>query len=347
MAAGPTPRPTPRATAGIDIDVPLNPCLAGVVHLVARLQSQGVQRLGVAFSGGADSTAVLLAAHRQWPGHVDALHVNHGMQQAAADFEAHCQRFCEQLPVPLHVSRLRVMPAAGESPEDAARKARYAAIGELCGKFAIKNVALAQHADDQAETLLLALSRGAGLKGLASMPTELQRGGVTYHRPVLDVSGGAIRQWLELTGTGFVDDPTNADMAFTRNRIRHQVLPALAKAFPSFRQTLARTARHAAQAQSLLDQLAQQDVLLVGLPPRIRDLQALAPERQANVLRYWLLLRHQCAPSELQLTELLKQVAACSTRGHRIRLKVGHGFVHRDGKALVWAPQQADTPPPV
>lgn len=321
----------------------LNPCQSGCNALVAQLKALGVDRLGIAYSGGADSTALLLAAVQSWPGHVIALHINHGMQAAAVDFERHCQAFCSERSIPLRVANLQVQPALGESPEDAARKARYAAVQALCAKNAIKNVALAHHADDQAETLLLALSRGAGLPGLAAMAVQFERGGVVFHRPVLTQNGTALRSWLAQMRIPFVSDPSNANEALTRNKIRHQLLPTLERAFPAFRQTLARSARHAAQAQVLLVQLAQEDALLSGLPPRLKALQALRPERQANLLRYWLQHDHRCAPSAAQLSELLKQIAACTTRGHHIHLKIASGAVQRVGLGLQYSTQ----PPPV
>jgi tRNA(Ile)-lysidine synthase len=327
-----------------------NPCQAGVDALLMRLtgwvKEQGADpsaHLGVAFSGGADSTALLLAAARRWPGRITALHVNHGMQNAAADFEQHCRLFCAQHGIPLTVAQLQVLPQRGESPEDAARKARYAAIVAMCADAAVQNVALAQHADDQVETLLLALSRGAGLPGLAAMPAQFERGGVVFHRPILAVSGVALRQWLAQAQIAHITDPSNADESYTRNKIRHQLLPVLERAFPAFRQTMARSASHAAQAQVLLSQLAADDARQTGLPPSIPLLQALSTERQANLLRHWLYREHHCAPSATQLNELLKQIAACTTRGHRIQLKVAGGRVERAGWALVYS----ENPPSV
>ena len=121
------------------------------------------------------------------------------------------------------------------------------------------------------------------------------------------------------------------------------LLPVLEAAFPSFRQTVARSARHAAQAQGLLDQLAAVDAQATGLPPHVRALQSLRQDRQANVLRYWLAQDHQIAASEAQMRELLKQIAACTTRGHRLHLKVARGYVERVGAVLQYLPEH----PPV
>jgi len=292
--------------------------------------------LGVAYSGGADSTALLWTAARRWPGQVIALHVHHGLQAAADEFERHCQAACAGLDVPLHVVRVNARHARGESPEEAARIARYAALASMCAPLGIGNVLLAQHADDQVETLLLALSRGAGVPGLAAMPARFERHGLRFHRPLLELSGMAIRRWLDGQGLAYIVDPSNANTALTRNKIRLTLLPALEAAFPQFRETFGRSARHAAQAQELLTELAIEDLTQVGDPPGIRHLQHLSRARQANVLRHWLKTAHGAAPSAAQLDELLDQVAACTTRGHRIRIKVGRGFVERRGAALGW-----------
>ena len=306
--------------------------------------------LAVAFSGGADSTALLLACAQKWPGQVSAIHVHHGLQAAADDFVAHCTAFCKHINVPLQVVHVNARHAAGESPEAAARTARYSAFQALAGDniaySAIKSIAIGQHADDQVETLLLALSRGAGLPGLSAMPAEWVRDGITYYRPLLGVSAAAIRTWLKaqsqmeplksFKGAVFIEDPTNQDEQFTRNRIRARLLPALDAAFPQFRDTFARSAAHAAQAQTLLEEVAAQDLAQVGQPPALQALQQLSPARQVNVLRFWLKSAYQVSPSTVQMDELLSQIKACTTRGHQIHLKVGPGFVLRHGPQIDW-----------
>ena len=318
--------------------------------------------LAVAYSGGADSTALLLLLARQYPGQVHAIHIHHGLQAAADDFAEHCKVFCEALDVLLHVVRVDAKPATGQSPEDAARRARYIALsGKVSqlnndsaakndAQLAIKKVAIAQHADDQAETLLLALSRGAGLPGLSSMPASWLRDGVEFVRPLLGVTSNEIRAWLTgcgLTarhpgsaniGQGWVEDPTNTDTQFTRNRIRHDLIPVLEKTFPQFRQTFARSAAHAAEAQSILWQVAIEDICSTGNPPRIAALQDLTSLRCGNVLRYWLKASHQTSPSTAQLAELQSQIANCTNRSKQLHLKIAGGYVERNGEMLVYLP---------
>ncbi len=299
--------------------------------------------LAVAFSGGADSTALLVACVQKWPGQVIAIHVHHGLQPAADEFVHHCESFCAALPVPLVVSRVDARHARGQSPEEAARNARYTALqaaatdgsaGVVC-----RSVAIAQHADDQVETMLLALSRGAGLPGLAGMPAVWQRGGLAFHRPLLAITAQEIRAWLAQHALVFVDDPTNNNEQLTRNRIRARLLPALADALPQFRATFARSAQHAAQAQQVLDEVARDDLAVAagfGGTLQIARVQGLSRPRQANLVRHWLRTAYGSTPSAAQLGELLDQIAACTTRGHRIHIKLGPGIAERRGGMLTW-----------
>jgi tRNA(Ile)-lysidine synthase len=312
--------------------------------------------LAIGYSGGADSTALLVACAQKWPGQVNAIHIHHGLQAAADDFAAHCEAFCKRINVPLMVKKVDAKHELGESPEAAARNARYSAFssvkkdiaGVLNASVAIKNIvnienmALAQHADDQIETLLLALSRGAGLPGLAAMPAAWQRDGIQYYRPLLQVSAAEIRRWLSAKtefgagGVPFVEDPTNTDESFTRNRIRAKLLPALDAAFPQFRDTFARSSSHAAQAQSLLNEVAVEDLLKTEIPPNIKQLQQLSDARMGNALRFWLKATHQTTPSTAQLNQLIAQIKVCTTRGHQIHLKVGRGFIERQEACIDW-----------
>ena len=182
--------------------------LNSLAGLGISIQSPVQTPAAVAFSGGADSTALLLMLARQHPGQVQAIHIHHGLQTAADDFSSHCQAICNRLGVLLHVVSVNARAASGQSPEDAARRARYTALsfkiselnqalaGRNKAQTAIKTVAIAQHADDQIETLLLALSRGAGLPGLSAMPARWRRDGIEFVRPLLGATSLEIRAWL-------------------------------------------------------------------------------------------------------------------------------------------------------
>jgi tRNA(Ile)-lysidine synthase len=168
------------------------------------------------------------------------------------------------------------------------------------------------------------------------MPSQWVRAGVTYQRPLLAVPSADIRNWLRGRALGFIDDPTNVDLRYTRNRIRAQVMPVLAANFPQVHDTFARSASNAAQAQAVLAEVAAQDLLQVGCPPVVKQLQSMSQPRQANLLRHWLRVTYQVVPSAAQLAELQNQVGVCTTRAHQIHLKVGAGFVERRGPVLHW-----------
>jgi len=328
---------------------PLNPATKALVRWIARRPELNLCQapIAVAFSAGADSTALLLAAHALWPTRVVALHVHHGLQPAADAFEATARTTCAQLGTRLLVQRVDAAAFPGQSPEDAARQARYRALAAMASGADEAGAAdgpgaacvlLGHHADDQAETLLLALSRGAGLPGLASMAEDFERHGMRFGRPLLAVPAAELRGWLQTAKQAFVDDPSNRDVRYTRNRIRSQLMPAWTGCFPGFLPMLARSARHAAQAQTLLDELAAIDLALTGEPPAIAALQSLSGARQANALRRWLRRTAQVAPSDAQLIELLAQIADCRTRGHSIRIRLADGLVTRQGERLQYMP---------
>ena len=317
-------------------------------------------KLAVAFSGGADSTALLLAAVRLChqaaagsseglPHAVVALHVHHGLQPSADAFSRHCEQACAVLREPAaHIGcaleyvelPLRIVLARGDSVEARAREERYRALAQAALATGSAAVLLGHNADDQAESVLLALSRGAGVAGLAAMAPRFERYGAQFARPLLTVSSQALRAWLQEHQVSWVDDPSNADHRYTRNKLRHVLMPAVERAMPAFRTSFARSARLAAQADVLLQDLAQLDLLQIGNPPQIALLQQLSPQRQANVLRHWLKSTYGAVGSESQLRALLRVLSACTTRGHQVHIKVGNGLVLREGRVLTWKPLQ-------
>ncbi len=318
-------------------------------------------KLAVAFSGGADSTALLLATVRLChkaaedssdglPRTVVALHVHHGLQPSADAFSRHCEQICVVLREPAaHIGcaleyvelPLRIVLEKGDSVEARAREERYRALAQASQATGSAAVLLGHNADDQAESVLLALGRGAGVAGLAAMAPRFERHGAEFARPLLAVSGKALRAWLQEHEVSWIDDPSNADHRYTRNKLRHVLMPAVEQAMPAFRTSFARSARLAAQADALLQELAQLDLQHVGNPPQIALLQRLSPERQANVLRHWLKGAYGTVGSESQLRALLRVLSACTTRGHQIHIKVGSGFVLRQGRVLTWKPLQS------
>lgn len=256
----------------------------------------GVPCVAVAFSGGGDSTALLWATAKQAQGtgvRVVALHVHHGLQASADAWIEHAQRVCRALAVPLRVARLEGTPAKGDSVEAWARRGRYASLAQMAREEGASLVLLAHHADDQAETVLLQVLRGAGPAGLAAMPATWASEGLQWARPWLWHPRTAVAAVLRASGLLSVQDPSNADPRFARSRLRHHVWPVLEGAFPQAVVVLAEVARHAAQARELAQEVAAEDL------PRCTDAagalhfapwEALPPARRRNALAAWLAL---------------------------------------------------------
>lgn len=259
------------------------------------------------YSGGLDSTVLLhlLAGLRgAFSFQLSAVHVHHGLSVHADDWAAHCLKRCAELDIPLRVARVRV-DLAGQGPEAAAREARYRVFAEL----AADTLALAHQRDDQAETVLLQLLRGGGLKGLAAMPWERALGHVRVLRPLLDASREEIGAYAHKQGLIWVDDDSNVDPALRRNAARHHLLPVLEAWFPGASITLARAAGQFAESARLLDTLAELDG---ADAPEGLDLAYLArmdEARARNLLRHYLESRGVPVQRE-RLHEALAQMLA-------------------------------------
>lgn len=262
------------------------------------LQSMPAQRYWVAYSGGVDSHVLLhaMAALRpQMVATLNAVHVNHGLNAAANGWAAHCIAVCDALEIPCHLFNIDAHAQKGESPEAAARDARYQAFSQL-----IKHgdcLLTAHHQEDQAETLLLQLLRGAGPHGLAAMPTLDSFAAGTVGRPLLALSQTQIEQYANAGALQWIDDPSNRNCRFARNYLRHEVIPKLKAHWPTLSRTLSRSAENCAEAAELLDQLAAEDLQqLTGwqqtqtIPATVplQKLQEMVPKRRRNLLRYWI-----------------------------------------------------------
>jgi len=246
----------------------------------------------LAFSGGLDSTVLLhlLAENRTALNYeLIAIHVHHGLQAEADSWPAHCAQVCAAWNVPLTQVRVQANPMLGESPEAAARNARYLA---LATALPARGVLLtAHHQDDQAETLLLQLLRGAGPRGLASMPEWAPFAGGHQVRPLLGHTRADLLEYAHQHQLVWIDDPSNTICNYDRNFLRHRVFPLLAERWPAAARTMARSATVCADAASLLDEMAAIDLAWVRLNRdsvlSVSGLLALSPSRRRNAIMHW------------------------------------------------------------
>jgi len=222
---------------------------------------------------------------------IRAIHVNHGLSRYAVDWSVHCLKVCDSLDVALQVLEIDAGCPKGESPESWARARRYAALEALTGPAEI--LLTAHHKDDQAETLLLQLFRGAGPAGLSAMPVSQGFGHGWHCRPLLDYTRQELQHYAGQNQLEWVEDESNQDAGFDRNYLRHQLMPVIADHWPGVRETLSRAARHQAEANTLLTELAGLDLAdLSGMSDANRltvtSLRQFSVARQKNLLRHWL-----------------------------------------------------------
>ena len=301
--------------------------------------------VAVAYSGGRDSSALLHATSvaaaalcaQGLPLRVVGMHVHHGLSPQADAWLAHCTQQCRDwatqgLPVSLMHRRLLGRPAAGESIEAWARAGRYRALAEMALDAGASLLLLAQHRRDQAETWLLQALRGAGVAGLAGMPHEQQRDGLVWVRPWLDYPREAIEAYVAAHGLSFVEDDSNSDPRYARNRLRRSLWPALTQAFPGAEVSLAQSAAWSQQALALADELADEDLRRCCDDDgalACEALLALSLARSSNLLRAWLQrgLGHPAPASLVQrlLVELSASRSASwpAPGGRRLRLYRG------------------------
>ena len=302
-------------------------------------------RIAVAFSGGVDSTVLLDAAVRvAGASRCVALHVHHGLSPHADAWLAHCEAFARERGVEFAARRVEVSRDAGVSVEAAARDARYRALDAMCAARGVQTLWLAQHADDQAETVLLQLLRGAGLAGLAAMAPESSRRARARRAcgPCCICCARNSSNTRATRALRWIDDESNADTRYARNALRHEVTPALAVHFPGFRDALARTAAHAASAQRLLDELARIDMDAASRGRRARALARCAARtrRRSRTQPAALLDAHAGARRRHRArvsTDALRQLREVGAAGEGHRLRVDHaGHALRSYRGLVY-----------
>jgi tRNA(Ile)-lysidine synthase len=270
----------------------------------------------VALSGGVDSTALLHAVvklSKEFSGNtVRAVHVNHHLHADADTWASACQSLCDGMGVPVICCDVTVATTGSDGTEAAARKVRYEALIGLLGDGEI--LLTAHHRDDQVETLLLRLLRGAGPHGLASIESRRSCGRGWLVRPLLDIGRGALETYAREQQLEWIEDPANIDTAFDRNFLRHRILPALRERWPGLGETLPRAVRLSAEASRMLDELAELDLSGTGNGAghddavSIEVLEKLSSARQRNLVRYWLRRRGLTPPAEAKLRDGLRQL---------------------------------------
>lgn len=323
-----SPRPADEA---LHLDPQLSAALARALRTLPT-----AQRLGVALSGGADSAmlAVHAAAHARRQGlALHCLHIHHGLQSAAGHWRDRARDLAASLGLDWQERQVVVDLAQGDGLESAARTARYGALIGMAQTLALDAVLLAHHRDDQAETVLLRLLRGAGPEGLAAMRPLAQREGVTFLRPWLEMPRARILdaadRYAQAQGWHAVQDPTNLQDDYTRGAVRARLTPQLNQRWPGWQAALARHARQSAELADVLAEVAAQD--FAGLAPGADGLsfslaawRGLSPARQAMALRYWLAQAGLRMPSDARLQELMRQMRQLHALGHDRSLRLRH-----------------------
>jgi tRNA(Ile)-lysidine synthase len=283
-------------------------------HLLALLKTlRDAPRCWVAYSGGLDSTVLLDLTARlgdRLSARLAAVHIDHGLNPGSADWASHCQRRCAGLGVPLVQRQVEVRVGDGQGPEAAARAARYAALVELLGPGDL--LLTAHHRDDQAETVLLALLRGAGVRGLAAMPEVDALCFGRLVRPLLTFGRAELHAYAQARGLNWLDDPSNLDLNLDRNWLRQRILPLLVEHWPAASRTLARSARHCAEAAALVDrQAAGEAARLVGQRPgtlSVRGLRGLDAPLCRAVLRSWIVSWGFAVPDTRHVARIMGEV---------------------------------------
>jgi tRNA(Ile)-lysidine synthase len=269
----------------------------------------------VGLSGGADSMALLHAlalAARAFPVSLRAVHVHHGISPNADRWAAFCERQCAALGVPFELHRVDISPHRHLGLEGAAREARWRVFRAAAPEY----LALAHHRDDQAETVLLQMLRGAGVKGMAAMPAFMegfgQAGRPIVIRPFLELGRDALRAWAHGRGIEWIEDESNGDRDRLRNFLRLEVIPRLDAEVPAASAVLARSAGHLGEAAGLLDELGREDLerIAEGDELDIAGLRALGAPRARNALRVWCAQAGAPVPSARRLEELMRQMSA-------------------------------------
>jgi len=347
-------RKSPPLTKAVAVDTHAAFTRALEAILARVVLSAQTKAIAVAFSGGLDSAVLLQLASHYAAVHgirLCAFHIHHGISDHADAWLVHAREQAARVGADFAAQRVTLHDTAGQGIEQAARSARYAALGALCRTHQVALLLTAHHQDDQAETVLLQLLRGAGLPGLSGMAAVYQDAAltgehVTIGRPCLDVTRAQLEAVAEAQSIVFISDESNRDTRYRRNAVRHLIAPVIAQSFPGFAARLARSSHHAQAAQRLLDELAATDLDAArhGDALSVEALARLSVDRVDNVLRYWLRQQGVRLPSTAQLDQCRTQMLSARRDRHPSFALPGKTLERRAG-LLVVVDQRNQRPP--
>ena len=286
------------------------------------IQNHQPPHIYLGYSGGVDSHVLLhlCASVPEIKAKLTAVYIHHGLQAEADAWLHHCQQSAEALGVAFKALHVNAKAQTGESPEEAARNARYTALQSLMQ--AGDAVLVAQHQEDQLETVLLQLFRGSGLNGLSGMPASMVFGPGILLRPLLTVSKQAINDYAQSYALKWVEDPSNQSEDYDRNFLRNSIVPLLKQRWPALDKTVARTAGHCADAASLQAEIAETLLATVLNPDdntlSLDRLQAHPPQKQSLIIRQWFKRQGLKMPSQMQLSRLQNDVIAARSDSNPI-----------------------------
>jgi len=303
------------------------------LHLANIINHQPSLPIVVAYSGGIDSQVLLhllaqLSDKKIINNPITVCHVNHGLSDNAQAWQQFAEQQCQQFNLRLVINTVNVQAKKQHSLEALARDARYLALQEVNLHKSL--IITGHHSDDQSETFLLALKRGAGLKGLSAMKLQSALGQHVLLRPLLKIAREEIERYAQHNLLHWIEDESNRDVRFDRNFIRQQIMPLLSQRWPSINHTINRSAAHCLEGQVLLDELAEQDLTKIKLTDnslQVSQLTHLSVARFNNLIRFFLAQHHVVMPSKEQLIQLHKQLFASQDKCPQV--KVGDHFLRR------------------
>jgi len=306
--------------------------------LVSAISKYPKTSLVIAYSGGVDSQVLLhaiakLRHAKKLPNAITVCHVNHGLSINATTWQSFAEQACQKLNLPFVACPVNVQPQVQQSLEALAREARYQALQSIYDEQSL--ITTGHHRDDQAETFLLALKRGSGLKGLSAMAAETRQGKDIFIRPLLNMSRADIVNYAKEQKLDWIEDESNSDTRFDRNFIRQKIMPLLSERWPSIAQTINRSSRHCLEGQLLLNEMAGQDLATCQLSEQclsVSELSKLSTARFNNLLRYFLAQYHYLMPSTGQLAQVYQQLLAKEDK--KPAIKVANNYLRRYKKGL-------------